>query len=130
MRFLRRSDGIALNPDRLLHYAKAMALGLAAQDYRPPDPTVEIPVVGESGIASIKTHLYMLKEGKFVSEYDAYLGGELATILCGGRVAAGTLVPEQHILDLEREVFLRLCGQRKTLERIQHMLKKGKPLRN
>ncbi|MFQ5511496.1 MAG: 3-hydroxyacyl-CoA dehydrogenase NAD-binding domain-containing protein [Candidatus Krumholzibacteriia bacterium] len=128
--FLRRSDGIAVNPHRLLQYAKAMALGLAAQGYRPPDPTVPVPVVGESGIASIKTHLYMLKEGKFISDYDAYLGGELATILCGGRVATGTIVPEQHILDLEREVFLRLCGQRKSLERIQHMLKKGKPLRN
>jgi 3-hydroxyacyl-CoA dehydrogenase len=130
LRFLRRSDGISLNPQRLIHYAKAMALGLAASGYRPPDPTMEIPVVGESGMASIKTHLYMLKEGKFISEYDAYLWAELATILCGGRLPAGTMVSEQHILDLEREVFLRLCGQRKTLERIQHMLKKGKPLRN
>ena len=95
-----------------------------------PDPTIQIPVVGESGIAAVKTHLYLLREGKFISEYDEHIGSELATILCGGRVRSGTLVSEDYLLDLERQAFLRLCGQRKTLERIQHMLKKGKPLRN
>ncbi len=130
LRLLRLSDGIATNPDRLLYLAKSMALGLASQDYRPPDPTIEIPVAGESGIASIKTHLYLLREGKFISEYDEYLGGQLATVLCGGRVARGTKVTEEYLLDLEREVFLRLCGQPKTRARMQHMLKKGKPLRN
>jgi 3-hydroxyacyl-CoA dehydrogenase len=130
LRFLRSSDGVAFNPDRLLHLAKRMAVALAAQDYRPPDPTVAVPVVGESGIASIKTHLYLLREGKFISEYDEYLGGQLATVLCGGRVTRGTKVAEDYLLDLEREVFLRLCGQAKTRERMQHMLKKGKPLRN
>ena len=130
LRILRPADGITLHPHRVIHYAKAMALGLASQGYRAPDPTIRLPVAGEAGLASLKTHLYLLKEGKHISEYDEYLGGELATILCGGRLRAGTLVGEQHILDLEREVFLRLCGQRKTLERMQHMLKKGKPLRN
>jgi len=130
LRLLRADDGVSLNPARVLYYAKAMAKGLASQGYRRPNPAIQIPVVGESGIASIKTHLYMLREGSFISEYDAYLGEQLATILCGGRVRTGTMVSEQYLLDLEREVFLRLCGQRKTLERIQHMLKKGKPLRN
>jgi 3-hydroxyacyl-CoA dehydrogenase len=130
LRFLRPSDGITLNPERLLYFAKAMALGLAASDYRAPDPTIEIPVVGDSGLGAIKTHLYMLKEGGYVSEYDEYLGGQLATILCGGRVVRGTKVDEQYLLNLEREVFLKLCGQPKTLERMQHMLKKGRPLRN
>ena len=130
LRFLRSSDGISLNPGRLLYYAKAMAKGLATQGYRPPDPTIEIPVVGENGLGAIKAHLYLLKEAGFVSEYDAYLGGQLATILCGGNVLKGTMVTEQYLLDLERRVFLSLCGQRKTLERMQHMLKKGKPLRN
>jgi len=130
LRFLRPSDGISLNPGRLLYYAKAMAKGLATQGYRPPDPTIEIPVVGENGLGAIKAHLYLLKEAGFVSEYDAYLGGQLATILCGGNVLKGTMVTEQYLLDLERRVFLSLCGQRKTLDRMQHMLKKGKPLRN
>jgi 3-hydroxyacyl-CoA dehydrogenase len=130
LRFLRPSDGIAMNPDRLLYSAKAMALGLAAQGYWQPDPTIEVPVAGESGIAAAQVQLYNMCEGGWISEYDKYLGGELAHVLCGGAVPAGTHVNEQYILDLEREVFLRLCGQRKTLERIQFMLKKGKPLRN
>ncbi|MDH3215376.1 MAG: 3-hydroxyacyl-CoA dehydrogenase/enoyl-CoA hydratase family protein [Candidatus Krumholzibacteria bacterium] len=130
LRFLRISDGVAMNPERLIYQAKAMALGLYSQGYRPPDPTIEIPVVGESGLGAIKTHLYLLKEANYISEYDQHLGGQLATILCGGRVLRGTMVSEQHLLDLEREVFLGLCGQRKTLERMQYMLKKGKPLRN
>jgi 3-hydroxyacyl-CoA dehydrogenase len=130
LRLLRPSDGIAMNPERLIYYAKHMAKGLAKQGYRPPDPSIEVPVVGESGLGAFKTFLYTMKESKFISEYDEYLGGQLATILCGGRVNAGTKVSEQYLLDLEREVFLRLCGQRKTQERIQHMLKKGKPLRN
>jgi 3-hydroxyacyl-CoA dehydrogenase len=107
-----------------------MALGLARQGYRRPDRTIEVPVSGESGIAAIKTQLYNMHEGGFISEYDRYLGGELARILCGGEVPAGTKVPEQYLLDLEREVFLRLCGQPKTHDRIKHMLKTGKPLRN
>jgi 3-hydroxyacyl-CoA dehydrogenase len=130
LRILRKSDGIAMNPDRLLYNARAMALGLHAQGYRPPDAFVEVPVVGESGMAAIQTQLYNMAEAGFISEYDRYLGGELARVLCGGAVPAGTKVNEQYLLDLEREVFLRLCGQRKTLERIQYMLKRGKPLRN
>ena len=130
MGLLRRSDHIEINPDRLLYSAKEMALGLARQGYRPPDPTLEIPVAGESGIAAIRAQLYNMSEGGFISEYDAYLGEELARVLCGGEVPSGTRVSEQYLLDMEREVFLRLCGQRKTLDRMQHMLKKSKPLRN
>jgi 3-hydroxyacyl-CoA dehydrogenase len=130
LKILRKSDGIAMNPDRLLYSAKAMALGLARQGYRRPDPTIEFPVAGESGIAAVQVQLYNMNEAGWISEYDRYLGGELARILCGGAVPAGTKVSEQYILDLEREVFLRLCGQRKTLDRMQYMLKKGKPLRN
>ncbi len=130
LKLLRRSDGIAMNPDRLLYSAKAKALGLAAQGYWQPDATVEIPVVGETGMAAIQTQLYNMAEAGFISAYDRYIGNELARVLCGGAVPAGTLVNEQYLLDLEREVFLRLCGQRKTLERMQYMLKRGKPLRN
>jgi 3-hydroxyacyl-CoA dehydrogenase len=130
LKLLRVTDGISMNRAHLLHAAKEMAKGLAAQSYRRPDPTAEFPVAGESGMAAIRTQLYNMAEGGFISEYDAHLGGELARVLCGGEVPAGTLVSEQYLLDLEREVFLRLCGQRRTQERMQHMLKKGKPLRN
>jgi 3-hydroxyacyl-CoA dehydrogenase len=129
-KILRRSDGVAMNPDRLLHSAKAMASGLAAQGYRRPDPTVEIPVAGESGMAAIQTQLYNMNEGGFISDYDRYLGGELARVLCGGAVAAGTKVNEQYLLDLEREAFVSLSGEPKSQERMAFMLKKGKPLRN
>jgi 3-hydroxyacyl-CoA dehydrogenase len=130
LRFLRVCDAIAMNPDRLLSSAKAMALGLAGEGYRRPDPTVEVPVVGEGGIAAIRAQLFNMKEGGYISEYDAYLGGELARILCGGELPAGTMVSEPYLLDLEREVFLRLCGQRKSQDRMRYMLKNGKPLRN
>jgi 3-hydroxyacyl-CoA dehydrogenase len=127
---MRSSDGVTLNPGQLLYRAKAMARGLASQGYRPPDPTATIPVVGTNGLGAFKAYLFQMEESGFISEYDAYLGSQLATILCGGEVLQGTEVTEDYLLDLERQVFLRLCGQRKTLERIQHMLKKGKPLRN
>jgi 3-hydroxyacyl-CoA dehydrogenase len=130
LRFLRGSDGVSMNPQRLLYYAKQKALGLAKAGYRPPDPTIQIPVVGESGLGSVKAHLYLMKESGYISDYDAELGAELAGILAGGRVNNGTLVSEQHLLDLERLAFMRLCGQPKTLARMQHMLKTGKPLRN
>ena len=81
-------------------------------------------------MAAIQVQLYNMAEAGFISEYDRYLGTELARVLCGGAVPSGTIVNEQYLLDLEREVFLRLCGQKKTLERMQHMLKRGKPLRN
>ena len=130
LKILRQSDGITMNPDRLLYNAKAMALGLADSGYRPPAPTIDLTVSGQNGMAAIQTQLYNMCEAGWISEYDKYLGGELARVLCGGEVPTGTRVNEQYILELEREVFLRLCGQRKTLERMQHMLKKGKPLRN
>ena len=99
--------------------------------YRQPRLLVlTISLILVSGLGAFKAFLYQMEEAGFVSEYDAYLGGQLATILCGGEVSQGTEVTEDYLLDLERQVFLRLCGQRKTLERIQHMLKKGKPLRN
>ncbi|HET6348343.1 MAG TPA: 3-hydroxyacyl-CoA dehydrogenase family protein, partial [Candidatus Krumholzibacteria bacterium] len=130
LRFLRSGDTLVMNPDRLLHAAKTTALALARRGYQPPDRTREVPVAGESGIAAIQTSLYNMKEGKYISEYDAYIGGQLARILCGGELATGTKVTEDYLLALEREVFLRLCGQKKTQDRMAFMLKEGKPLRN
>jgi 3-hydroxyacyl-CoA dehydrogenase len=130
LRFLRDGDGIVMNPDRLLHAAKVTALALARRGYQPPDPAREIPVAGESGIAAMRASLYNMREGRYISEYDEHIGGQLARIICGGDVPAGTRVSEQYLLDLEREVFLKLVSQKKSQERMAFMLKEGKPLRN
>ena len=130
LRFLRDGDVFVMNPDRLLYAAKASALGLARRGYQPPDRTREIPVAGESGIAAIKASLYNMKEGRYISEYDAHIGAQLGRVLCGGELAAGTKVTEDYLLALEREVFLKLCGEKRSQDRMAFMLKEGKPLRN
>jgi 3-hydroxyacyl-CoA dehydrogenase len=129
-KMLRGGDSVCMNSDQLLFGARETAKGLAARGYRRPDPAVEVPVAGESGFAAFETQLYNMTEGGYISEYDAHVGRELARVLCGGALPAGTMVNEQYFLDLEREAFLRLCGEKKTHERMAHMLKKGRPLRN
>jgi 3-hydroxyacyl-CoA dehydrogenase len=126
---LRAQDGITMNPERLVADAKAAALALAA-GYAPGVPRQDIPVEGEAGFATLKMEIHLAREGGAISEYDAVIGEKLAHVLSGGRLAGGQTVSEQHLLDLEREAFLSLCGQPKTQERIQAMLKTGKPLRN
>ena len=130
LRFLRDGDSFVMNPDRLLHAAKTTALALARRGYQPPDRTREIPVAGEGGIAAIQASLYNMKEGKYISEYDAHIGAQLARVVCGGELAAGTKVTEDYLLALEREVFMKLCGEKRTQDRMAFMLKEGKPLRN
>ncbi len=130
LRFLRDGDSFVMNPDRLLYAAKTMALALARRGYQPPDRTREVPVAGESGIAAIKASLYNMKEGKYISEYDAHIGAQLARVVCGGELPVGTRVTEDYLLALEREVFLKLCGEKRTQDRMAYMLKEGKPLRN
>lgn len=127
--YLRPTDAITLDPDRLLADAKATALGLANSGYQPPKQrTVKLP--GSQGRAALELYLYQMQQGGFASAHDALVGRKLANILTGGDIPAGTPVTEQQLLDLEREAFLSLCGEAKTLERIQFMLQKGKPLRN
>ena len=128
--FLRDSDGITMNGDGLIYAAKDRVLSLAKAGYTPPKVPLDIPVLGEPGFAALKMALYLMKEGGYVSEYDVKIGTHLARILTGGALTPGQTMTEQQVLDLERETFLSLCGERKTLERIQHMLKTGKPLRN
>ncbi len=128
--FLRPSDSIAMNPDRVIAGAKAEVLALAGAGYRAPTPRQDIPVSGDEGYALMEVGLYNMLAGHYISEHDQLIGRKLARILSGGDVKYGTRVSEQHLLDLEREAVLSLCGERKSLERIQHMLKKGKPLRN
>lgn len=127
--YLRQSDGISVNADLQIAQAKERVLGLAKGGYLPP-VSKAIPVLGESGIATMKMLLFNMTEGSFISPYDAHLAGKVAEVLCGGKVAPGTLVTEEYLLNLEREAFLSLAGEPKTQERMLHMLTKGKPLRN
>ena len=130
MGFLRSGDQITMNPARLIADAKESALAIVKEGYKAPAPRTDIIALGESALAALKLGIYLMKQGGYISEYDAYVATQLARILTGGDLSHPTKVSEQYLLDLEREVFLRLCGQRKTLERIQHTLKTGKPLRN
>ena len=127
--YLRPEDGITMNSDRLLHDAKAEVLRLAAEGYRAP-VRPELPVFGEPLAAELKLGIYLMQQGGQITEYEALLGRKLAHVLCGGNVTSQSVAPEQYFLDLEREVFVGLCGQPKTLARMEHLLKRGKPLRN
>ena len=127
--YLRPSDLIAMNRDRQVADAKQLALALVREGYHPPAPA-EIRVLGEQFLSGVKLAIHMLVRGGFASEYDAVVGRKLAYVLSGGGITAPQTVPEQYILDLEREAFVSLCGERKTQERMAHTLKTGKPLRN
>ena len=129
MGYLRRSDLIAMNRDRQVADAKATALALVREGYHPPAPA-EIRVLGEEFLAAAKLAIHMLARGEFATAHDAVVARKLAYILAGGSITAPQMVSEQYILDLEREAFVSLCGERKTQERIAHTLKTGKPLRN
>jgi 3-hydroxyacyl-CoA dehydrogenase len=127
--YLRGSDSISMNRERLLADAKAAALALAPS-WSPGTPREDIPVQGEAGYALLKMGVKLAIEGGYISEYDAQIGDKLAYVLSGGRLTGSQKVGEQYLLDLEREAFLSLCGNVKTQERMQHMLKTGKALRN
>ncbi|QWV95405.1 3-hydroxyacyl-CoA dehydrogenase/enoyl-CoA hydratase family protein [Geomonas oryzisoli] len=129
MGLMRPGDGITLALDRRIHDAKLKAISLAA-NYRPGRPETALKAPGRGIAASIKSQLWNLEQGGFISGYDHYLASGIADVITGGDVPAGTVITEEYLLDLERETFLKFCGQKKTQERIQHMLKKGKPLRN
>jgi 3-hydroxyacyl-CoA dehydrogenase len=131
--YLRPADLVSMNRDRQVADAKATALALVRAGYRPsaPPPTEpSIRVLGEEFLAGAKLAIHMLRRGEFISEYDAHVARKLAAVLSGGPLSAPQLVSERHLLDLEREAFVSLCGERKTQERIAHTLKTGKPLRN
>jgi 3-hydroxyacyl-CoA dehydrogenase len=128
--FLSDSDRITMNRERVLSDAKARALELARAGYEPPVPRTDIPAPGESLLAALKMGVHLMRQGDFITDYEVKLGGRIAEVLCGGQVTPGTPVSEQYILDLEREGFKSLCGEKKTQERIQFTLKTGKTLRN
>ena len=128
--FLRETDPITMNRDRLIEDSKQTALAMVREGYTQPHAKTDIPVLGEPALAAIKLAVHMMTRGGFISEYDAHVAKKLAHIITGGDLSHKTLVSEQYLLDLEREAFVSLCGEKKTQERIQHMLKTGKPLRN
>lgn len=130
MKLARDSDVVVFNAFELLHVAKAQARALAESAYRPPMLAQNIPVAGRIGIATFKMMLVNMQAGGFISEHDMEVSTRIATVLCGGDVDRGTLVDEQWLLNLERENFIALALMPKTQERIAHMLKTGKPLRN
>ncbi len=127
--FLRPSDLIAMNRDRQVADAKQTALSMVRAGYHAPAPA-EIRVLGEEFLAAAKLAIHMLVRGEYATEHDAVVARKLAYILAGGGLTAPQTVSERYILDLEREAFVSLCGQRKTQERVAHTLKTGKPLRN
>jgi 3-hydroxyacyl-CoA dehydrogenase len=127
--YLRPSDLVAMNRDRQIADAKQTALALVRAGYHPPPPG-ELRVLGEEFFAAAKLVIHMMIRGEYATEFDGVVARKLAYILAGGGVTAAQTVPEQYILDLEREAFVSLCGERKTQERIAHTLKTGKPLRN
>jgi 3-hydroxyacyl-CoA dehydrogenase len=135
--FLRREDGVSMNRDRLVADAKEAALALVRGGYKPPAATwqegaqtTQIKVLGEQFLATAKMAIHLLQRGGYATDHDAVVARKLADILAGGALSAPQAVSEQYILDLEREAFVSLCGEKKTQERIAHTLKTGKPLRN
>ena len=130
MGYLKQSDRIVLNQFELLHVAKQEARALTATAYRPPLAPRQIPVAGRTGIATFKASMINMLEGSFISEHDYNIGCRIAETMCGGDVEAGSMVDEQWLLDLERKNFMELLATQKTRDRVEYMLKNGKPLRN
>lgn len=131
--YLRRADLVAMNLDRLVADAKETALGLVRSEWRQTAPASNEPsirVLGQEFSAAAKLAVYMMLKGEYISEFDALVARKLSHVLAGGALTSAQLVSEQYLLDLEREAFVSLCGERKTQERIAHTLKTGKPLRN
>jgi 3-hydroxyacyl-CoA dehydrogenase len=128
--FLLHGDRVTMNRERVLADAKARALELVRAGYEAPVSRTDIPAPGESILATLKLGVHLMHEGGHITDYEVKLGHKIAEVLCGGNVTPGTPISEQYVLDLEREAFQSLCGERRTQERIQYTLKTGKTLRN
>ncbi len=124
------TDSISINPDRRIADAKRKVLLMHELGYTQPTQRDDIKVQGRGGLGPLMAGVHGMWRGKYISDYDKLIAEKLAHVMCGGDLTQPTMVPEQYLLDLEREVFLSLCGQKKTLERLQSILQTGKPLRN
>ncbi|HEY8513233.1 MAG TPA: 3-hydroxyacyl-CoA dehydrogenase NAD-binding domain-containing protein [Cyclobacteriaceae bacterium] len=130
MKILRESDRISVNVDRQLADAKAAVLDMAASGYTMPIQANNIKVQGRTGLALFLAGIHGMREGNYITDHDAKIASKIAYVMCGGDLTSPQQVSEQYLLDLEREAFVSLCGERKTLERIQAVITGGKPLRN
>jgi 3-hydroxyacyl-CoA dehydrogenase len=128
--YLDATDRVTMNRERLIADAKAFALERVRDGYQRPRPRSGIAVGGQNVLAALKLGIHLAWRAGRITDHDAVVGRALANVIAGGALPNQTIVGEQYLLDLEREAFLKLCGERKTLERIQHTLKTGKPLRN
>lgn len=123
--YLRRTDSISANQETLLDEAKQLVLSMHEEGYYPPEPP-EIFVLGEEGIARLNLQTHLLRQAGTIDDYTQYLASQLAYVLCGGKLSAPQFVTEQYLLDLEREIFLSLCGEQGTHARIEATLQRGK----
>ena len=130
MGFLGPRDRVVMNSDHLLAEAKAEVLHMAEEGYRPPDVTGNIYAAGRDYLANLRVGIHMMREARYITAHEAIIADQLAYVLCGGELSQPAWMDEQYFLDLEREAFKTLCGYPKSHERIWHMLKNGKPLRN
>jgi 3-hydroxyacyl-CoA dehydrogenase len=129
MGLLGAADRIVMNKDLLLAEAKKEVLHMVSTGYHPPIPE-KIYAAGRDALAALRVAIHMMKEGKYITEYEAHMANKLAVVMTGGELSRPSWVDEQYILDLEREAFLSLCGEEKTRQRMINMLQTGKPLRN
>jgi 3-hydroxyacyl-CoA dehydrogenase len=128
--FYRNSDLVVVNKNHQIAEAKKAALAMAEAGYTKPQMRKDIKVLGKQGLGIVYIGAASMQAGQYISEHDKLISEKLGYVMCGGDLSSPTLVSEQYLLDLEREAFLSLCGHKKTLERIKHMLDTGKPLRN
>ncbi len=127
---MRKQDRVVMNDKRVIEEAKQTVLTLAREGYVPPQPKQDVLVLGEAALTKFKLGMHMMRRGGYISDHDALIGLKIATVVSGGNLTRPTRVSEQYLLDLEREAFVSLCGTKATQERLAHMLKTGKPLRN
>src|SRR5438477_6967936 len=128
--FLSQADVITMNRERLLTDAKRRALETVQEGYSAPVMRTDVPAAGQSILATLKLGVHLMRQGEYISDHEVKIGSKVAEVICGGNLTPGTPISEQYLLDLEREAFKSLCGERKTQERIQYTLKTGKTLRN
>lgn len=128
LEFMRPGDGVTMNKDSLIYAAKEVALSMLETGWQPLIPA-KVPVMGRDGIGNFRSILSNIRGGDFISEHDYFLSMAIAEVISGGNVDAGVEVGEQYLLDLERKAFLKVCRTPQTMERLQHMLNTGKPLR-
>jgi len=123
-------DEISMNVARRIADAKRSALEIWEEGYTMPVQRTDVKVLGRGALGAMYAGLNGMKSGRYITEHDEKIAKKLAYVLCGGDLSESALVSEQYLLDLEREAFMSLCGERKTLERLQSVLKGGKPVRN